>query len=84
MIKNIFLMVLVSFFISACSTNQLVINPEKKMEREKVSKELLDDVLYIVFLLKQNNFSIIIYRVLWIWQYLHHIKSSGKRGKFYQ
>ncbi|AXX93885.1 hypothetical protein [Arcobacter ellisii] len=55
MIKNIFLMVLVSFFISACSTNQLVINPEKKMEREKVSKELLDEIGYILFLFKQKD-----------------------------
>ena len=55
MIKNIFLMVLVSFFISACSTNQQDINPEKKMEREKVSKELLDEIGYILFLFKQKD-----------------------------
>ncbi len=55
MIKNIFIFITVSFFITGCSTNQLVIPTEKKMEREKVSNELLGEISYILFLLKQKD-----------------------------
>jgi hypothetical protein len=59
MFKNISIILMVLFFISGCSVNQVNVNNtpkiEKKLEREAVSKELLDEISYILFLLKNND-----------------------------
>lgn len=58
MFKSSVKIIISSLLFFGCSSNLSNLENEnnpKKIEREKVSKELLDDVLYIVFLLKQNN-----------------------------
>ena len=57
--KNIFIIIL-SLFITACSVNQIedkiVLEKEKiLLEREPVSHELVSEINYILFLLKQND-----------------------------
>ncbi|MDY3200260.1 MAG: hypothetical protein AB7S49_08035 [Arcobacter sp.] len=59
MIKNILTIFLLLILFTACSTNQLSLNIEKKIEREKVSVELLNEISFILVLLKQNNLEVI-------------------------
>ncbi|NCB11627.1 MAG: hypothetical protein EOM78_08345 [Erysipelotrichia bacterium] len=59
MFKNISLLFMVLIFIVGCSVNQVNVNnssvQEKKIEREPISKEFLDEISYILFLLKNND-----------------------------
>ena len=54
MIKNIFAIFIFSLLFVACSTNELS-KQEKEVQRQEVSKELLSDISYILFLLKQKD-----------------------------
>ena len=54
MIKNIFTIFIFSLLFVACSTNELS-KQEKEVQRQEVSKELLSDISYILFLLKQKD-----------------------------
>ena len=54
MIKNIFAIFIFSLLFVACSTNELS-KQEKEVQRQEVSKELLNDISYILFLLKQKD-----------------------------
>ena len=54
MIKNIFNIFIFSLLFVACSTNELS-KQEKEVKRQEVSKELLSDISYILFLLKQKD-----------------------------
>ena len=54
MIKNIFNIFIFSLLFVACSTNELS-KQEKEVQRQEVSKELLSDISYILFLLKQKD-----------------------------
>lgn len=54
MIKNIFVIFIFSLLFVACSTNEIS-KQEKEVQRQEVSKELLSDISYILFLLKQKD-----------------------------
>ena len=65
-LKNVFTIIIFSFFITSCSTNQLakndVIKAEEKsffikneLERDAISDTLLSDINYILFLLKKDD-----------------------------
>lgn len=54
MIKNIFAIFIFSLLFVACSTNELS-KQEKEVQRQEISKELLSDISYILFLLKQKD-----------------------------
>lgn len=63
-IKNIFAILIFSFFISACSVNQNLENQvsifKKKAEvRESVTPTLLSELNYILLLLEQNDLDLI-------------------------
>ncbi len=51
MFKNFIYASVLAFFLVGCSFNQL----ENSYEREKISKEFVDDVAYVLFLLKTND-----------------------------
>ena len=58
MIRDILTIFVFSLFLTACSVNQLSKEKEfikKELEREKVSQELLNDISYILFLLKRKD-----------------------------
>lgn len=59
MFKNILLLFMVLIFIVGCSVNQVNVNnlskENKKVEREAISKEFLDEISYMLFLLKNND-----------------------------
>ena len=65
-LKSLFTIIIFSFFITSCSTNQLVKNDvikaeekssfiKKELERDAVSETLLSDINYILFLLKKDD-----------------------------
>lgn len=59
MIKNFLAIFFSMIFFTACSTNQVSLSVEKKLERENVSVDLLNEISFILVLLKQNNLEVI-------------------------
>lgn len=62
--KNIFIALIVSLFMAGCSVNEvlqdkIVIKKEKPLLRPKVNNELLKNIEYIIFLIKQNDLEIL-------------------------
>lgn len=58
MTKKILTIFIFSLFFTSCSVNQILHEKEfvkKEIEREKISQELLNDISYILFLLKQKD-----------------------------
>ena len=83
MIKNIFAIFIFSLLFVACSTNELS-KQEKEVQRQEVSKELLSDISYILFLLKQKDLKegqifykkLILFSLLFLFQNILQLKNQ--------